>query len=75
MLYSERRSFTMSRSMVFPKAGQETYLIISQDNHGQYVAKECRGFRKACDEFRKHKEFVGNNVALAQVLVSYGQEI
>ena len=60
---------------VFPKAGQETYLIISHDNRGQYVAAECSGFRKACDEFRKYKQFVGNNVAHAIVLVAYGQEI
>ena len=60
---------------IFANPGQETYLLITQDTHGQYVAKECRGFRKACDEFRNYKEFVGNNVALAQILVAYGQEI
>lgn len=63
------------RNTIFPRAGQETYLIIGNDVHGQYVVKECRGFRKACDEFRKYKEFAGNNVSLAQVLVAYGQEI
>lgn len=59
----------------FPKAGQEVYLIIAHDTRGEYIAAECRGFKDACNKYREHKKFLGNNIRLAQVLVSYGQDI
>ena len=60
---------------IFPKAGKETYLIVMHDNKGEYVADSAIGFKAACNKLREYKKMVKTEVCLAQVLVSYNQEI